>query len=61
MRAWKVYLIDGAFRKVILEKDLPRKLEGIETKMIVKFLAVWKKYSVEPAFKEYSGKQRESL
>jgi hypothetical protein len=38
-----------------------KKLEGLETKQIINFLAVWNKDSVEPAYKQCSSEQRLSL
>jgi len=38
-----------------------KKLEGLETKQIISFLAVWNRDSVEPAYKQCSHEQRLSL
>ena len=48
-------------QKIISEKESTKKLESLETKDIIKFLAVWNKDSVEPAYKACSEEQRQGL
>ena len=49
-------------QKILYEQSKGiKKLEGLETKQIINFLAVWNKDSVEPAYKQCSPEQRLSL
>ena len=44
-------------QKIVSEKESTKKLESLETKDFIKFLAVWNKDSVEPAYKACSAEQ----